>query len=131
MIREGGQAEEELIWASLKEVSTVETRASVSTYVKDQLERYADLPLDVGGLHPSKRVGKRWWDYLRWLNDLQWFFQQCNARAYSILPLCSFASKNITIDTGILHGLLKRLEERIGSPIPETLKEFQVNKREH
>ena len=52
--------------------------------------------------------------------------QQCNARAYSILPLCSFASKNITIDTGILHGLLKRLE-----PIPETLKEFQVNKRAH
>ena len=131
MTREGGQAEEELMWASLKEVPTVETRASVSTYVQETLVRYADLPLDVGGLHPKRRVEKRWWDYLRWLNDLQWFFQQCNARAYSILPLCSFASKNVTIDTGVLHGLLKRLHERIGYAVPEKLQEFQVNRREH
>ena len=47
------------------------------------------------------------------------------------MPLCSFASKNVTNDNGILHGLLKRLAERTDSPIPEALTEFQVKRRAH
>lgn len=68
---------------------------------------------------------------LRWLNDLQWFTQGHDARSFSILPLCSFASKHITIDTGILHGLLKRVAERTGAPQPEALAQFRVNRRAH
>ena len=105
--RVGGPAEEEPMWASIKRVPTAQTRAFVSTSVESSLEKYTDLPLDVGGLHPTKRV-----DYLRWLNDLQWFFQQHDARAFSILPLCSFSSKHVTVDTGILHGLLLRVADR-------------------
>ena len=36
------------------------------------------------------------------------------AKAFSILPLCTFASKHVTIDTGILRGLLLRVAKRHG-----------------
>ncbi|RLN94198.1 hypothetical protein BBJ28_00025223, partial [Nothophytophthora sp. Chile5] len=96
MTREGGSEEEAPMWASFKRVPTAATRSAVVDYVDRNLERYADLPLDTGGLRPTKRVEKRWWDYLRWLYDLQWFSQEHDARAFSILPLCSFASKHVT-----------------------------------
>ena len=131
MTREGGPAEEEPMWASFKRVPTPETRAAVVDYVASSLERYADLPLDVGGLKPTKRVEKRWWDYLRWLYDLQWFSQEHDARAFSILPLCSFASKHVTIDTGILRGLLLRVAECTGCAKPEALAPFRVAARTH
>ena len=131
MTREGGPEEEEPMWVSFKRVPTPETRAAVVDYIDRNLERYADLPLDVGGLKPTKRVEKRWWDYLRWLYDLQRFSQEHDARAFSILPLCSFASKHVTIDTGILRGLLLRVSERTGRAKPEALAPFRVAARTH
>lgn len=119
------------MWQSFKRTPTQETRAAVVNYINHQLERYADLPLDRGGLYPTKRVEKQWWLYLPWLNSLQWFSQGHDTKSFSILPLCSFASKHITIDTGILHGLLKRVAERTGVAQPEALAAFRVNRRVH
>ena len=71
-----GAEGENPMWQSFKKVPTVETRIAVSNYVKDTLDKYGDLPLDVGGIKPIKRVEKNWWCYLRWLNDLQNFFMK-------------------------------------------------------
>ena len=131
MTREGDPEEEEPMWASFKRVPTAETRAAVVDYVDHKLERYEDLPLDVGGLHPTTRVEKRWWHYLRWLYDLQLSSQEHDTRAFSILPLCTFVSKHVTIDTGILHGLLTRVARRTGRAPPEPLPDFRVDGRAH
>jgi hypothetical protein len=131
MSRECGAEEEEPMWQSFKRVPTPETRAAVAAYINLRLERYADLPLDTGGLHPIERVKQRWWDYLRWLYDIQVEMLDYETRAFSILPLCSFASKHITIDTGILRGLLLRVAERTGCAKPEALPQFRSNGRQH
>ena len=131
MARECGPEEEQPMWDSFKREPTPETRAAVVAYINYRLERYADLPLDTGGLHPIKRVQKRWWDYLRWLYDIQVEMLDYETRAFSILPLCSFASKHITIDTGILRGLLLRVADRTGCARPEALPLFRSNGREH
>ena len=119
------------MWQSFKSVPTQATRAAVVAYINLRLERYTDLPLDTGELHPTKRVEKRWWDYLRWLYGLQIEMLDYETRAFSSLPLCSFLSKNITIDTGILRGLLLRVAERTGCAKPEALPQFRSNGRQH
>ncbi|RLN26509.1 hypothetical protein BBJ28_00024584, partial [Nothophytophthora sp. Chile5] len=48
-----------------------------------------------------------------------------------ILPLCSFASKHVTVDTGILHGLLTRVAKRTGRAPPEPLPAFRAAARAH
>ena len=131
MTREAGPEEEDPMWQSFTRVPAPETRAAVSQYVEDNMQRYSDLPLDTGGLRPTKRVEKRWWSYLRWLYDLQLFMQEQDSRLFSILPLSSFASKHITIDTGILRGLLMRVAERTGCAKPEALSPFRANARQH
>ena len=102
MSRNCGAEEEEPMWQSFKCTPTEETRAAVVEYIDQRLECYQDLPLDTGSERPVKRVEKQWWDYLQWLWDLQVDMQQYSTQAFSILPLCSFAAKHITIDTGIL-----------------------------
>ncbi len=131
MTREAGSDDEEPMWQSFKIVPTPETKAAVSKYVQDNLHDYSDLPLDTGGMNPTKRVKKRWWAYLRWLYDLQWYMQGQESRLFSILPLSSFASKNICIDTGILWGLLKRVAKKTGRTDPEALPLFRTNRQEH
>jgi hypothetical protein len=102
MTHECGPEEEEPMWQSFKHVPTPETRAAVVAYINHRLERYQNLPLDTGGLHPIKRVQQQWWDYLQWLYDLQVEMMAYDTRAFSILPLCKFAAKHITISTTIL-----------------------------
>ena len=131
MSRECGPEEEAPMWQSFKSVPTQATRAAVVAYINLRLERYTDLPLDTGGLHPTKQVEKRWWDYLRWLYDLQIEMSFYETRAFSILPLCGFACKHVTIDTGILRGLLFRVAERTGCAKPEDLPQFRSNSRQH
>jgi hypothetical protein len=58
MTREGSPEEEEEMWKTLKRQPTQETREAVAIYVSDNLERYTDLPLDTGGLHPIKSNGE-------------------------------------------------------------------------
>ena len=55
--------------------------------MRETLNKYGDLPLDVGGMKPTKRVEGNWWCYLRWLNDLQKFFHEKKVKSFSILPL--------------------------------------------
>jgi hypothetical protein len=98
-------------------------------YLNYNLERY--LPLDVKGLNPIKRVKKRWWTYLRWCYDLQWYMEEQGGRTFSILPLSTYAAKYITIDTGILHDLLTRVSRRTGDADPGPLPEFRADKRWH
>ena len=131
MTREGNAEDEDPMWLSFNIAPTLETRAAIATYVQVNLERYSDLPLDTGGPHPIERVKHRWWAYLPWLYALQGFMQQNNSRAFSILPLCSFASKHITVDTGILHGLLTRVAARTGGAKPDILTQFRAHARQH
>jgi hypothetical protein len=58
-------------------------------------------------------VEKRW-PYLRWLRDLHLDSRAYGARSFSILLLCSSDAKHVTVDTKVLHGLLKRIAKRTG-----------------
>jgi hypothetical protein len=53
------------------------------------------------------------------------------ARSFSILPLCSFDAKHVTIDTTAPPGLLKRIVKRTGGPKPAKLRDFLHYKRAH
>ena len=131
MTRESTEADEQLMWDSLTRVPTAATRAHVQAYTEQHLQEYAELPLDVGGLQPTKRVEKKWWLYLRWLYRIQ---QEIDAapeesaiRSFSMLPLCSLQARYIMISNTTLHGLLKRL---LGKEIPAQ-SAFIQQKREH
>jgi hypothetical protein len=50
---------------------------------------------------------------------------------FRILPLCSSDSRYVTVDTVVLHGLLKRVVKRTGSPKPAKLRDILDNKRAH
>ena len=52
-------------------------------------------------------------------------------KSFSILPLCSFAAKHVTIDTGILWGLLVRVAARAGLERPVPLEVFKSNPRDN
>ena len=110
MTREGNADDEGPMWESFSKRVDVVTLFRVRAYIDKNLRDYNNLPLDVLG-RPSV-VKNRWWDYLRWLNDLQFHYEGHEARAFSILPLCSFTSKHVTIDTKILWGLMRRVSER-------------------
>ena len=118
-------------WQSLSRPPTAATVSAVQAYIDRDLQQYADLPLDIGGISSTERVKKRWWCYLRWLRDLQRVMEQHEARTFSILPLNTFDAKYITIDTGILHGLLARVAERIGEPGPGPLSAFRQHRQQH
>jgi hypothetical protein len=65
-----------------------------------------------------------WCTFLRWLHDLQKIehekalagdvqqFVYKKTRSFGILPLCSFDANHVTVDTTVLHGLLKRVTKR-------------------
>jgi hypothetical protein len=53
------------------------------------------------------------------------------ARSFSILPLCSFDAKHMTVDTTVLSGLLMRVAKRKSSPKCAKLSDFLDNKRAH
>jgi hypothetical protein len=78
-----GPDKEELIRATLSEVPTAGTRASVRAEVDQNRLKYARLTLDVGGEQPIKRVGANWWAYLRLLHDLQ-MIEQVKALAVDL-----------------------------------------------
>ena len=125
MTHEGKPDDDEAMRASFKRAPNTETRKAVADYVQHDLAY--DLPLDVGGCKPTKRVEKRWWDYLRWLYDLQLYYAKHNLQSFSILPLSSFATKYITMDTDALRGLLKRVWMRTtGRDKPKTREAFYV-----
>ena len=119
MTLESTEGDEQLMWDSLTRVPTDATRAHVQTYTALHLQNYADLPLDVGGLQPTKRVEKKWWRYLPWLHRIQQEIDAAaedrSARSFSMLPLCSLQARYIMISNTTLHGLLKRV---LGKEIP-------------
>ena len=39
-------------------------------------------------------------------------------KQFSILPLSSFVSKHVVVDTGILYGLLQRMGHQPGADLP-------------
>ena len=128
---ECGPGHERAMWDSFNDQPTEETRAAVNDYIKAHLERYASLPLDVDGLNPTEKVAPRWWEYLRWLYDLQKEMQPYATRHFSILPLCSFTAKHVTIDGTSLRGLLLRMSRRTGRAAPEDVKTFLQNQDQH
>ena len=116
MTREGSLKDEERMWRSLTFPPSDATKAHVRTYTTHHLEEYADLPLDVGGLEPIKRVEKQWWLYLPWLYKIQQEIdatpeEDRSARSFSMLPLCSLQARYIMISSTTLHGMLKRLPD--------------------
>jgi hypothetical protein len=126
-----GPDDESAMWNSLTKKATLSTQQAVRLYLECNLQKYADLPLDVTGLHPVKRVEKQWWAYLRWCYDLQQFMETHGGRTFSILPLCAFAAKHIKISTCVLHDLLTRVARRTATADPEPLKAFEEHRRMH
>ena len=119
------------VWDGLVVRATHATRNAVEGYITRTLESYADLPLDSKGLGAVARVKTRWWAYLRWLHDLQKDAEARDGRRFSILPLCGFDAKYVTVDTNVLHGLLGRAAKRGAGPRPPPLAPFREHKREH
>jgi hypothetical protein len=140
MAKEVCPGAEDAMWAGISEVPTAATRAALRAYVDRNLDKYADLPLDAVGPNPTYVV-KQWWVNLRWLHDLQVIeHEKANtaelrdiefkpARMFRILPLCSYDSRHVTVDTVVLHGLAKRVAKRTGSPKPAKLRDFLENQR--
>jgi hypothetical protein len=140
---EVGPGAEDAMWADVSEVPTAATRAALRAYVDRNLDKYANLPLDAVGPNPTCVVEKWLWAYLRWLHDLKVIeHDKANlaelhdiefkpARMFSILPLFSYDSRHVTVDTVLLHGLAMRVAKHTGSPKPAKLRDFLNNKRAH
>jgi hypothetical protein len=121
--RRGGE-----MWAAVSEVPTAATSTALRAYFDRNLNKYADLPLDAAGPNPTYVVEKRWWAYVRWLHDLQVIEHEKASlaelhdiefkpvRVFIILPLCSYDSRHVTVDTVALHGLAKRIASARGRP---------------
>jgi hypothetical protein len=45
-------------------------------------------------------------------------------RSFSILPLCSFDSKYVTVDTTVMHFLVKHIAKRTKGPKPFKLRNY-------
>ena len=131
MTRESTEEDEQLLWDSLTRAPTAATRAHVQSYTAQHLQEYAELPLDIGGRKPTKRVEKKWWLYLRWLYRTQQEIdaapEESSSRSFSMLPLCSLQARYIMISNTTLHGLLKSL---LGKEIPAQ-STFIQQKREY
>jgi hypothetical protein len=104
MTREEGPDEELSMWNSFKRVPTVETQAAVVEYVNRNLEWYADLQLDIGGLQPTKKVEKRWWDYLAGCTTCSFSHRSTTQgpSASCRSAASPFSTKHMTIDTWLL-----------------------------
>ena len=112
MTREGGLHEEELMWSTLTLPASPATKQFVHSYTEQHLQDYAQLPLDIGGLKPTKNVEKKWWLYLRWLYRIRQQIEgdeEAVRRSFSMLPLCSLQARYIMISSTTLHGVLKRV----------------------
>jgi hypothetical protein len=71
MTREKTLDEQQMMWASLTHVETVETVAFVTNYAAEHLRVYEDLPLHISGIQATREVGKQWRRYLPWLHGIQ------------------------------------------------------------
>jgi hypothetical protein len=116
------------LWPSFTLPPTAATQTALRTYIEGTVQRYKDLPLDIDKTavnEGTNRVATKWWAYLPWLYDIQVILQGHEmVKHFSLLPICCFDPKHITIDNTALHQLLTRIAKRLHLAKPPAMASF-------
>lgn len=124
--QERSDREGEALWGSLRPVPSAATRASIRGYLDTAVNRGLKLDTVDHNGNKTKRVAACWWHYLPWLRELQ----GQTKKAFTLLPMASYDPKNMTIDSTILHGLLRRIYKQDKCPEPPAMEWCLANQRQ-